>query len=205
MGFELFRRQVKAEVFDFQTIENYFKEIRKPRDKASALVNEGKIIRLKNGLYAFGENWRQSSVSLEMLANLLYGPSCVSFEYALTRYGLIAERASTITSLVIGDNKEFSTPLGTFEYQAIDRALFKVGINYVNLGAEGGYFIASKEKALIDLVYRCPGIRTIEQLRYFLFEEMRVDEEIFRDLDFQKLEEIADVYNKKSVKLIGRL
>ena len=47
----------------------------------------------------FGENWRHSPLNLEMIANLIYGPSCLSFEYALTRYGLIAERSIVVTSL----------------------------------------------------------------------------------------------------------
>lgn len=205
MNFERFRQEVKVEVFDYQLLANYLKELKKPRDKISALVAEGKIIRVKKGLYVFGEDWRRAPLNLEMVANLIYGPSCVSFEYALTHYGMIAERAIVITSLTIGDSKTFSTPLGTFEYRAIEQDKFKVGIDYVNLGEEGGYFIASREKAIADLVYRTPGIRTPEQLRFYLFEEMRVDETMFRELDFKKLREISTAYQKISVNLINDL
>ena len=83
--------------------------------------------------------------------------------------------------------------------------MFKVGIEYRSIGGEGGYFIASKEKALVDLVYRTPGIRTLEQLRFYLFEEMRIDEELFRSLDFQKICEIAKIYHKNSVNMITKL
>lgn len=121
MNFERFRQEVKVEVFDYQLLANYLKELKKPRDKISALVAEGKIIRVKKGLYVFGEDWRRAPLNLEMVANLIYGPSCVSFEYALTHYGMIAERAIVITSLTIGDSKTFSTPLGTFEYRAIEQ------------------------------------------------------------------------------------
>lgn len=205
MNFERFRQEVKVEVFDYQLLANYLKELKKPRDKISALVSEGKIIRVKKGLYVFGEDWRRAPIDLEMIANLIYGPSCVSFESALTHYGMIAERSIVITSLTIGDSKSFSTPLGTFEYRAIDREKFKAGIDYVNLEDEGGYFIASREKALADLVYRTPGIRTREQLRYYLFEEMRVDETMFRELDFIKLKDISTVYQKNSVNLLNDL
>ena len=205
MNFELFRRQVSAEVFDYQILANYLRDLKRPRDKVSSLVSEGKIVRVRNGLYVFGEDWRRAPLSLEMIANLVYGPSCVSFEYALTHYGLIAERSVVITSLAIGDSKTFHSSIGTFEYRAIDREKFKIGIEYKSLGKEGGYFIASKEKALADLVYRTPGIRTLEQLRHYLFEEMRVDETMFRDLDFHKLNEISRAYKKNSVGMIGRL
>jgi predicted transcriptional regulator of viral defense system len=205
MDFILFRQAVQGEIFDYQLLANFLKDYKKPRDKVSALIAEGKILRLKKGLYVFGENWRKTPLSLEMIANLLYGPSCVSFEYALTLYGLISDRSRVITSLVIGDTKTFYTPVGTFEYRAIDRDKFKVGIDYKDLSQEGGYFIASREKALADLIYRTPHIRTLEQLRYYLFEEMRVDETIFRNLDFRKIDEISNAYKKNSVSMMNKL
>jgi len=205
MSFDAFRRDVKIEVFDYQLIAGYFGDLKKIRDKVSSLVAEGKIVRLKKGLYVFGENWRRSPINLEVIANLLYGPSCISFEYALTRYGLIAERSQVITSLAIGDTKVYQTPLGQFEYRAIDRKKFKVGIEYRDLGNEGGYFIASREKAIADLVYRTSGIRTMDQLRHYLFEEMRMDESMFRTIDFHKLNEIANVYKKNSIYMLSKI
>ncbi len=205
MNFERFRQEAKTEVFDFQLLASYLKDLKKPRDKISLLIAEGKIVRLKKGLYVFGKDWRREPLCLEEIANLMYGPSCVSFEYALSSYGLIPERSTVITSLTIGSSKTFHSPIGTFEYRAIDRAKFKIGIEYRNLGKEGGYFIASKEKALVDLVYKTPGIRTPEQLRHYLFVEMRVDEAIFRSFNFDKLDELATVYRKKSINMMSKL
>ena len=205
MSFERFRRHTEIEVFDYPQIAEYLKHLKKQRDKVSSLVAEGKIVRIKNGLYIFGEEWRHGPLCLEMLANLLYGPSCLSFEFTLGYYGLIAERSRVITSLAIGDSKVFQTPVGLFEYRAISPEKFKVGIDYRSLGEIGGYFIASKEKALADLVYRTPGIRTLDQLHHYLFEEMRVDESMFRELDFKKMSEIAAAYNKNSVYMINKL
>ena len=68
-----------------------------------------------------------------------------------------------------------------------------------------GCFIASKEKALADLVYKTPHIRTVSQLRSYLFEEMRLDEEMFKDLDFTALKEIAEKYDRKSIHMIREL
>ena len=205
MYFEKFRKQVHIEVFDYPLIADYLKDFQKPRDKIAALVKEEKIIRLKNGLYVFGNDWRNSPLSLEMTANLIYGPSCISFEYALTYYGMLAERATTITSLAIGDSKKFDTPFGLFEYRATDPQKFKIGIDYIDLGNEGGFFIASREKALADLVYRTAGIRSKEQLSYYLFEEMRIDENIFRSLDFEKLLNISKIYKKSTLLLLSKI
>jgi predicted transcriptional regulator of viral defense system len=205
MSFERFREQVQVEVFDYALLASYFKNLKKVSDKVASLVLDGKIIRLKKGLYVFGKEWRRRPLDLEVIANLLYGPSCISFEYALTSYGLLAERSTVITSIAIGKSKTIKTPIGTFEYRAVSPDVFKVGIEYRSLRKKEGYFIASKEKALADLVYKTPHIRSIRQLRFFLFEEMRVDEEMFRKFDFKKLEEIAESYNKLSVTMIKSL
>ena len=205
MNFALFRKEVTSEVFDYLLLTSYLKEFKKPRDKVNSLIAEGKIVRIKNGLYIFGEDWRRAPLNLETIANVIYGPSCISFEYALSHYGFIAERSQVITSVVIGDTKTFKTPIGQFEYQAIPKEKFKIGINYEHLKEGGGYFIASKEKALADLVYKTKGIRSLEQLRHYLFEEMRVDETMFRDLDFEELEKIATAYNKNSVTMLIKL
>jgi len=202
MEFEQFRKQVKADVFDYQMLTSYLQDFKKARDKISSLLCEGKIIRIKKGLYVFGELWRKNPLSLELIANLLYGPSCISFEYALNYYGLIADRPISITSLTIGDSKTFDTPLGVFSYRATSKEKFKIGIEYKDLGNEGGFFIASKEKALIDLIYRTPGIRTLEQLRHYLFEELRIEETLFRELNSKALIEIGKIYNKNSTRMI---
>ena len=205
MELEIFRQQIKTDVFDYQSLIDSLQYLKKPRDKISSLLSEGKIIRVKKGLYVFNEPWRKAPLNLETIANLIYGPSCISFEYALSHYGLLAERSLVITSLTIGDSKIFHTPLGIFEYRAIAKEKFKIGIDFIDTGKEGGYFIASPEKALIDFVYKTPGIQTLEQLRYYLFEEMRIDEASFRNFDFQKIQEIAKIYHKNSTNLIRLL
>ncbi len=205
MDFALFRNEIKSEVFDYQILLKYLSDLKKPRDKIFSLLSEGKIVRLKKGLYVFGESWRKHPLSLEVIANLIYGPSCLSFEYALTLYGMIAERSVVVTSLTIGDSKEFKTPIGLFEYRAINKEKFKVGIEYRDLQEEGGYLIACKEKAIVDLVYRTPGIRSIENLRHFLFEEMRVNKEMFYQLNRDTFRKLAQVYKKNSVTMLEKL
>src|SRR5690606_38914938 len=110
-----------------------------------------------------------------------------------------------VTSLSIGDSKTYQTPIGQFEYRAIGSEKFKVGIEYRNLGEQGGYFIASREKALADLIYRTAGIRTLDHLKSYLFEEMRVDESIFQMLDMDLWGKIAKNYQKNSVSMVLKL
>jgi len=199
MSIRQLRREIKGEFFDYQVLTNFLSDLKQPRNKIGRLMKNGEIVRIKKGLYVFGEAWRNSPISLETAANLIYGPSCISFEYALYRYGLIAERAPLITSLAIGRCKEFETPIGTFHYRAIQKHKFGVGIEYRDLGEEGGYFIATREKALADLVSTIKRSLSTEELRFFLLDEMRIDENFLVSFNRQLMESIATAYHNHNI------
>lgn len=199
MSLQALRRAVSGEIFDYQLLTYYLRDVKYPRAKIGRLLKSGEIIRIKKGLYVFGEIWRKGGISLEVAANLIYGPSCVSFEYALFRYGMIADRAVAVTSLAIGRGKEFETPIGIFRYQSIDKNKFSVGIEYREIPGEGGFFMASREKALADVVSRIKAPLSLSDFRFYLIEEMRIDEESLRSLDKQKIEEIGSIYRNKLV------
>lgn len=153
----------------------------------------------------FGDRWKRGPVSLEIAANLIYGPSCISFEYALSRYGMIPERATVVTSLAIGKAKEFHTPIGIFRYQSISPEKFGVGIDYIELPNSGGFFIASREKALADFLSRIKTSLSLSDLRFFLFQEMRMDEELFKTLNRSKIQEISYIYKSKNIENLSLL
>jgi len=77
------RSHITREVFDYQVLLDALSEYRKPRDKITRLIAGGVIVRIKKGLYCFGEPFRRESIRREYVANLICGPSCVSLEYAL--------------------------------------------------------------------------------------------------------------------------
>ena len=89
------RRNIGGEVFDYQVLLDVLAEYRKPRDRITRLLAGGVIVRVKKGLYCFGEPFRRESLSREYLANLIYGPSYVSLEYALSHHGLIRSEEHT--------------------------------------------------------------------------------------------------------------
>ena len=67
------------------------------RDRVSRLMKSGKIQGVVPGIYISSVEFRRRPVSLEILANKIYGPSYVSFEYVLARAGLIpAELAERV-------------------------------------------------------------------------------------------------------------
>ena len=88
---EELRKRISGEEFDYQALLDGLREYDRPRDKITNLLRQGGIIRVKKGIYVFGERYRRRPFSRELLANMIYGPSYVSLETALHYYGLIPE------------------------------------------------------------------------------------------------------------------
>ncbi len=123
-----------------------------PRDCLARLVKRGELIRLKNGFFVLGNKVEEGQVPYEQLGNLLYGPSYISFEWALAYYGMIPEGVYVVTSATTGHSKSFKTPLGTFDYHSLSHSRYAIGIDQKN-NSSGHFLIATPEKALADLVH----------------------------------------------------
>ena len=65
--------------------------------------------------------------------------------------------------------------------------------------------IASKEKALCDQLSAISPIRGIKDFREYLFDGMRLDEDIFEELDFFKIRRIASMYHRTNLDQLIRL
>ncbi len=85
-----------------------------PRACISRLVKKGDLTRLKNGFFIINEKIENATIPFEQIANLLYGPSYISFEWALSHYGMIPEGVYVVTSAALERSKCYTTPLGNF-------------------------------------------------------------------------------------------
>lgn len=195
------RRAIPAEEFDYQAISQALKGYVSPRDKITELMKRGDIIRVKKGIYIFGEKYAQRPFSRELLANLIYGPSYVSLEYALHYHGLIPERVETLTSVINGRGRRFTTPVGNFTYQRVPMAAYSVGITRIEVENSRSFLMATPEKALADKIYtdRGAGIRTTSAMRVYLLESLRIDREDLAGLDIKRMKNIAGHYKSKKV------
>ena len=129
------------------------KKYRQPLQKINYMVEIGDLISLKRGIYVFADKYRTKELNYISIANILYKPSYVSFEYALSYYGLIPERVYTITSATTSKSAEYSTILGNFSYKKIPLKAYSLGIDWKYNNQDGGHFIATVEKALCDKIY----------------------------------------------------
>lgn len=198
---------IPYEEFDYQTLLDTVRGYARPRMKISGMLAKGDIIRVKKGLYLRGESLRRQPYCRELLANLMYGPSYVSLEYALQYHGLILEGVDSVTSVTCGRSRSFITPVGTFSYRMIPLEAFRTGMDRVELDDGRSFLIAVPEKALADRVAtnRGIGISTRNELRDYLLADLRIDPTALVKLDPARMDEIAGHYRSRRIRLLADL
>ena len=194
------RRNIAGEVFDYQVLLDALAGYRKPRDKITRLLASGAVVRVKKGLYCFGEAFRKGPLSREHLANLIYGPSYVSLDYALSHHALIPERVETVTSVTTRRSRDFDTPFGAFSYRMLNGPRYAVGA-ILEMAGKTPFLVASPEKALADKVWtdkRFSGLRVSDYDAY-LPDDLRIDREALRRFDYPRLQVIATAYDSAKI------
>lgn len=200
------RQRIGREEFDYPALMAALSGYANPRDRVTAMLRRGDVIRVKKGLYVFGPDLRRRPYSRELLANLIYGPSFVSLDTALSFHGLIPERVEAVTSVTSKRPKRFETPVGTFIYRGSPRRSFHLGMDRVEEG-DVAFLIATRERALADKVRDQRGnpIRTKGDAARYLFDDLRIDEEEFGRLQPDALDELAAGLRSRKVAVCASL
>jgi len=201
------RERIQTEIFDYQTLTDALKELSFPRDKITDLIKKGVIIRIKKGLYIYGDRYRRHPYSRELLANLIYGPSYVSLEYALNYYGFIPERSEALTSVTIGRSRKFRTPSGLFIYRQIPIRAYQTGMTRVEGDNDQAFLIALPEKVLADKVITERGVSITSQkeMHHFLVEDLRIEVSIIQSLSYERIWKYAELYRSRKLRHLSQL
>ncbi|NLL62441.1 MAG: hypothetical protein GX240_06695 [Candidatus Atribacteria bacterium] len=172
-----------------------------PKSKLSRMVERGECFPITRGLYETDPN-----VPAHLLAGSIYGPSYISFEYALGYYGLIPEAVYTVTCATFEKKKKkkYETSFGTFTYRDVPSEAFPLGIRLIQ---EGDYFyrIAEPEKALCDQLYTISPVPNIKKLMQLLTEDLRIEEAELKKLDADKVCEYSEAYRTTNIKKLCSL
>ncbi len=194
-------KQFKNIPFTHSNLVSLFLEYNNPNDKISQLLKNKEIIKIKKGLYILGNDYEES-ISRELIANHIYGPSYISMESALSYYGLIPEQLYDITSVTTKSTKEYITERGCFSFIKSPIALYKIGIVSEQVNNHS-FLIASKTKAICDKIIftKKINIRSQKELVIFLEDDLRIDLEELNDLDLTEIDECIEV-QRKSKQLI---
>lgn len=174
-------------------------EYSNPATKIARMVKAGALIPIVKGLYETDRN-RDG----KYYANCICSPSYLSFDYALSYYGMIPEAVYTFTSATFNKRKkkEFNNYFGRYAYRDVPTAVYSYGIDIVE---ENGYvfMIATKEKALCDKLYTTATVKNQQEMQSLLFEDLRIDEAEFCKLCLADIEILADVYKSVNVRLLA--
>jgi|SRR5690554_5048341 len=162
---------------DYATLVSVLDGYRFPKNKIASLEKKQQLIRLKKGLFVVAPQVSKSELSRELIANHLYGPSYVSLESALSYYGLIPERVYSIRSVTVKRAKQYTTPLGEFDYRTVPSTYFSIGIQQEPTDSKSIFLIASPEKALCDMIVLTSGLRlqSVKAVKTYLEENLRID------------------------------
>ena len=154
-------------------------------------VNAGKLIRLRRSLYALNRPFRRIEPHPFLLANRIRKASYVSLQSALSHYSMIPEYVPIVTSMTTGRPEEVRTEFGTCVFRHVRKALFG-GFLSVMVAPGQSVFLATPEKALLDLIYLTPGGD-----RAAYIDELRLQNET--ELSTRALTDAARVFDSPKI------
>lgn len=147
--------------------------------------NTGIIIPVTKGVYTLKSN----PVDIEKVATQIYYPSYISFESALSKYGIINQGLYKLTLATTRHSKKISLMGIECEYCQLKKELF-FGFNLLN-----GIYIADPEKALLDELY----LISLKK-RKSDYSQWYLD-----SLNMAKLRKYMEKYNIGVIKLIKKI
>lgn len=149
------------------------------------LVNAGVLQRLYKNIYTlFTEE-----IDLEKIAIETYFPSYLSFEQALSQYGILSQIPYSLTFATLR-----STKIKTFRNVAIEYSHLKKEL-FFGFILKNNKYIAEKEKALLDQLYMVSlGKRSLD-----------IEELDLKSIDRKKMDEYASKFPTRIKPLLKRL
>ena len=159
-------------------------------------LQEGSLVSIRRDLYLIKNHLKHPIIDTFEISPIIYGPSYISFESALSYHGWIPEAVKTTTSATIKRTKEFETPLGIFSYEHIPIKAFPLGIGQ-HQKDDLILFIADPWKALADTIYaKRRTWTTINDLS----EDLRIEPESLENSNKKLLEKLTQNYPSSRVK-----
>ncbi len=160
---------------------------------------KGYLIRLRRGLYSFAELQSVPEMATYFAARI-YKPSYISLHSALSHYGLIPESVSRITSVTSLKTAAFRNEFGEYAYKSVREDLM-FGYEPRRLANGRVAPCATREKALLDLLYLYPFYKTEQEL-----SDLRLDRDILHeDLDRAQWESMLGRFHSRALERRARL
>lgn len=163
-------------------------------------MDKGILFPLVRGIYEIN-----SQADGYLLASYIYGPSYLSFEYALSFHHIIPERVFVYTNATFNKrkSKSYQNHFGLFTYRDVPKEAFPYMVKAYEEDVYA-YFIASPEKALCDLLYIKKPVLSIKELKMLLFIDLRINKDAFDQLNFQDILFLSSKYISNNIKYLKK-
>ncbi len=156
---------------------------------------EGSLIRLKRGFYLIGKPYKKALPNLYEVAQLLYGPSYISLESALSYHHWIPEAVYTTTSVSPKRQRDLETPLGLFHFATTPLKNFYEGVQKIELN-NTHFFMASAIKALADYIHVYKkSWKNLDDMTV----DLRIETELLHTVAAVDIRQLAACYPNKRV------
>ena len=155
-------------------------------------VRAGKIVQLRRGLYTLAQPYQGEPPHSYTVANQMVRASYVSLHTVLSHYDLIPEHVAVVTSITTGRPGMWQNLYGHFSYQHIQPNLF-FGFEYRRVTQTQWAYMATPEKALLDLIYLTSGADNEEYIRALRLQNLD-------QLDIKRLTTYVERINKPKLK-----
>ena len=189
-------------IVSFGLLAQKFQDYTDVKGKIRREVQSGRLVQVARGLYE-----TDARVDGKYLAGAIYGPSYLSFDYALSVHALISEAVyNTHTSATFrkGKTKHYENAFGTFLYRDVPAAVYPLGVE-IKMERGYSYQIASPEKAVCDKLYSLSPVYSVKALKKLLFDDLRIDESAFFALRKEDILQLAPLYRATNLKLLAKL
>ncbi|MEI8346433.1 MAG: hypothetical protein WCG27_03135 [Pseudomonadota bacterium] len=178
-----------------------FSHYKDPRGHVHDLVKKGVVTSVKQGIYLLHRDILPCPYSKLLLANMIFGPSYISLESAMSLYGFIPEKVESITSVCLSNSRSFETAVGVFHYSHVKNEIYPHGITLGDIDEHASYLLATPEKALLDFIYLREKKGTYQKAKdYFdyLHDSYRFDmSTIKKTISLSKIRKLSTLYPGK--------
>jgi len=163
-------------------------------------IDKGILFPLVRGIYE-----TNGSTDGFLLSSYIYGPSYLSFEYALSYHNIIPERVVIYTNATFNKrkSKSYQNHFGLFIYRDVPKTAFPFSVK-VYQEDDYAYFIATPEKALCDLLYIKKPVTSLREFKILLFEDLRISKEVFDQLKFEDILFLSNKYISNNIKYLKK-
>lgn len=154
-------------------------------------VKKGLFVRLKKDLYVMKERWQRNSLSeYFQTANILQVPSYISLMTALSFYEITTQvQREFFESVCIKRTSKYEIDGVLFNYFKLNKEL------YFDFTKQGDFFIATKEKALLDAVY-------LYSFGKYTFDVSSMD---ISKIDLKRLKKLLIKYTERTKRAVEKI